>query len=229
MSETGPQPELMRALSRLVRGLALLFWGLPLTLVVSVQTARTHLLAPLGMLPPILANAILLYGLFQIGQFQRQEAVWRHALDRLKLLALVNLGLAPFLYWWKILPHVAHYRLAVAVLALSGLLFVVNLNLALQRLAAMLPDETLRLETRMFTTMNLYLLLATLLVVTFWTLLGNWQPLPPWLVPSLRFLERTGLVFLLLLLLLPIALTMTLLWKIKEVVLASVFAPGTRS
>ena len=34
MPEAPPNPELMRSLGQLVRGLSALFWGLPLTLVV---------------------------------------------------------------------------------------------------------------------------------------------------------------------------------------------------
>jgi len=107
------------------------------------------------------------------------------------------------------------------------LLWVVNLNYALQRLAAMLPDETLRLETKMFTTLDLYLLLSAMVLVAFWALLSHWPPLSAWQLLCLRLLDRVGLIVLLLLVLLPIALTMALLWKIKEAVLASVFAQGT--
>jgi hypothetical protein len=227
MSAAAPQPELMHSLNRLVRGLSALFWGLPVALVVCVQTARTNLYAQLGIVPPILANAMLLYGLVQLGCFRRQERVWQEALDRVKLLAVVNVGLSPFLYWWKMLPQVAHYRWAVVVLAVSGLLWVVHLNYALQRLAAMLPDETLRLETKMFTTLDFYLLLSALVLVAFWALLSHGPPLSAWQLLCLRLLDRVGLIVLLLLVLLPIALTMALLWKIKEAVLASVFAQGT--
>jgi hypothetical protein len=52
----------------------------------------------------------------------------------------------------------------VMVLTLSALVFLGSLNLVLRRLGAMLPDEGLRLETRQFTTLNLNLLFATLLL-----------------------------------------------------------------
>src|SRR5262249_16846409 len=155
-----PKAELMRSLRRLVRGLSILFWGLPLTLLVCVRTTVSEWLRPLGILPPILTTALLLYSLFQLGHFQKHERVWVHALDRAKLLAIVTLGLSPFVFWWNQLPQVPFYFLGVGVLMLSGLLFLFNLNFVLQRLAAMLPDETLRIETRFFTSFNLYLLVA---------------------------------------------------------------------
>ncbi len=215
----------MKSLGRLIRGLSTLFWGLPIALVVCVQTARTSLLGGFGLFPPVLANAALLYGLVLVGHFRPQERVWIHALERAKLLAVVNVGLAPFLYWWKLLPAVLHYQLAVAVMALTGLLFLFMLNLALQRLAAMLPDETLRLEARLFTNLNLGLLGATLLCTAVGLGILQIQTPPPWLVLGVNLALHFGLGFVLILVLLPLALTMSLIWKVKEVIFASVFSP----
>src|SRR5512141_2158103 len=113
MSETAPKAELMRSLRRLVRGLSVLFWGLPLTLLVCVRTMLSEWLRPLGILPPIITTALLLYGLIELGSFQRQERVWVSALDRAKLLAIVNVGLSPFVFWWNQLPEVTLYSVAV--------------------------------------------------------------------------------------------------------------------
>lgn len=224
MSELAPQAELLRTLSRLVRGLSALFWGLPLALVVSVQTAKTNLLGGMGILPPLLAHGLLLYGLSQIGEFQRGERVWRLAVHRSMVIAIVNLGLAPFLYWWKMMPQVLHFQIAILVLALGGLLLLLTLNQALIRLAAMLPDETLRLEARLFTTLNQYLLVATLILVALWVLLRQQTEMPPWFLTLWLLVHQVGLLVLLLLVLLPMALTMALLWKIKETILNSVFS-----
>jgi len=227
MSSPVAQAELMRSLGRLVRGLSALFWGLPLALVVSVQTAETNLFLPFREAPPVIANALLYYGLHQLAFFQPQERIWRNALDRARLLALVTLGLSPFLYWWKMMPHELYFRLAVALLALAGLLFLFNLNFVLQRLAAMLPDETIRLETRMFTNLNLYMLVAIVLLVASWAGLNALRPLPPSLVPVLYVLARTGPMVLLLLVLMPLAMTMAMLWKMKETILASLLAASS--
>ena len=43
------------------------------------------------------------------ADFQRQERPWRHALDRAQLLALVILGLCPFIYWHNKLPEQAFF------------------------------------------------------------------------------------------------------------------------
>jgi hypothetical protein len=106
---------------------------------------------------------------------------------------------------------------------MSGLLFLFSLNPLLVRLTAMLPDETLRLETKFFATVNRCLVLATVLVLLLYLLLGRMQALPHQLNELLNLLDRIGLWLILFLVLLPVAMTMALIWKVKEVILASVF------
>ena len=226
MTEPAPKAELLRSLGRLVRGLSATFWGLPLGLVIGVQTARTDWLRPFGVLAPMLAPALLLYGLWQLGHFQQQERIWSHAVERAKLVAFVNLGLSPFLFWWYKMPYVTLYSAAVSGLALSSLIFLCSLNQVLKRLAAMLPDETMRHETHVFTSLNLGLLAVTLLLLCGVFVILYLDPLP-----SLRYYvrglaDRGTLWFMILLVLLPLATTMALIWKIKEAVLTSLFNPN---
>ena len=82
MAESAPNPELLNALGRLVRGLSALFWGLPIALVVCFQTAQDGWLRPLGIVPPIVVTGLLFYGLGLLSHFQRQERIWRNALER---------------------------------------------------------------------------------------------------------------------------------------------------
>ena len=215
--------ELMRSLGRLTRGLSALFWGLPAALVIGAETARADWLAPLGIAPALATNALLLYGLWQMGSFQKQERPWRNALDRAQLLGLVNLGLCPFLYWHNKLPQEAFFNTAVFVLVLSGLLFLFNLNVVLKQLGAMLPDETLRQETRQFTVLNRWLLVALLLFATAYIVLMNDPRLPVRLGALFLWLNRFSFWGLTLFALLPLAMTMALIWKTKEVILDSVF------
>jgi len=115
------------------------------------------------LLPPLVATGLLLYGLWLLGSFQKQERPWRNALDRARLFALTNFGLSPFLYWWNRLPNHPFFGITVSVLALSSLLFLLSLNLVLQRLGEMLPDESLRIETRQYTALNRNLLVILLI------------------------------------------------------------------
>jgi hypothetical protein len=220
-----PQPELLRALGRLARGLSALFWGLPIALVVCVQTAKGDWLRPLGVLPPVLSTGLLFYALTLLGHFQKQERVWRVARERARILALINVGLSPFLFWWNVIPGQPLYDVMVDLMIVTGLLFLFTLNPMIGRLAAMLPDETLRVETRFFSHLNRYLLLFTLALMLAYYVMVQLDQLPPRLIHYLFAENGRGLWAMLLLVLLPLAMTMALLWKIKEVILASVFGP----
>ena len=121
------------------------------------------------------------------------------------------------------MPEVIHYQVAVALMVATGLAFLAAVNRVLRRLTAMLPDETLRIEARLFTNLNLGLLAGTLLlgaVAVAWLSSGT---LTGWPVPLARLMFHLGSAALLVMLLLPLALTMTLVWKIKETILGSVF------
>jgi hypothetical protein len=224
MPDPAPNAELLRSLGRLVRGLSALFWGLPITLIVCFHTAKADSLKAFGIVPPLVTTGLLAYGLWQLGDFQKQERVWRTALDRAQLLSLFNLGLSPFLYWWNKVPANTLFLVMVMLLAMSGLLFLGSVNLVLRRLGAMLPDETLRLETKQFTTLNLNLLFATFLLALAYIGIGQFHTLPLWLGTVVSVMERSSLWLLIGLVLLPLAMTMALLWKTKEVILDNVFS-----
>jgi len=225
MPDVSPSSELLRSLARLVRGLSALFWGLPASLLVDVQTARADAFKSFGLLPPLVCTGWLIYGLWQMGAFQKQERVWRSALDRAQLFGLVNLGLSPFLYWFNKVPASTFFLTAVLLLAVSGLFFLSSVNLVLQRLGAMLPDEALRQEIKQFTALNLNLLFTSLMLGILYAVLSQIPEakLPPSLIRLTIIFERTGLYSLVPLLLLPLAMTMALLWKTKEVILDGVF------
>jgi hypothetical protein len=223
MPDTAPKAELLRSLGKLVRGLSALFWGLPISLIVCVQTAQTQILHSLYVLPPMIVLSLLFYGLWLLGHFQRQERIWVAALDRAKILSLVNLGLGPFLFWWNQRPGEVFFVAIINVLGVTGLLFLSALNAVLCRLTAMLPDESLRQETRHFTSLNRFLLLGILLIDVLFFVLQRFS-LHVDLPINLDEIFGPGGGWLVMFLgLLPLAMTMALIWKIKEIILDSVF------
>ena len=144
-------------------------------------------------------------------------------LDRARIFSLIDFFLSPFLYWWCRVPGNTFFVVMVMLFAFSALLFLGCLNLVLQRLGAMLPDEALRLETKQFTTLNLNLLVAIILLALVYVGLARLPTIPLWLNTIAVVMDRGGSWFLLLLFLLPLAMTMALLWKTKEVILDNVF------
>lgn len=225
MTETNPQ--LLRSLGNLARGLSALFWGLPAALLVCVETAKADWLKPMGFFPALVVNGLIFYGLWQMTAFQKQERPWRAALDRAMLFALINLGLCPFIYWHNLMPEQPMFRYSVMLLTLFAVGFLFNLNLVLKCLGTMLPDETLRAETRQFATLNCWLLVLLLFCGVAYLLLLQ-IPHPVQAAGRLLILlnHASGLL-LIFFVLLPLAMTMALIWKTKEVILDAVF--GSRA
>lgn len=225
MPELAPNPQLLRSLGKLARGLSALFWGLPASLLIAAETARADWLRPLGILPLLAINLLLLYGLWQMSDFQKQERPWRLALDRALLLALVNLGLSPFVYWHNRMPGETLFTFAELLLALSGVVFLFNLNLVLKRLAAMLPDETLRQETRQFTALNRWLLVILIFFFSGFVWINNLPAATSTASLVNVWAGHFSGLLLIFFILLPLAMTMALIWKTKEVILDAVFGP----
>jgi hypothetical protein len=69
----------------------------------------------------------------------------------------------------------------------------------------------------------LSLLATTFILTLIYFALIQFQHLPRWLGILRAAMERSSFWFLILLVLLPVAMTMALLWKTKEVILESVF------
>jgi hypothetical protein len=229
VADLTPSPDLLRSLGRLARGLSCVFWGLPITLLASVPDVQTQWLGNVGwlarLLAPVAATGMMLFGIWELGAFQPQERVWQAARSRAQVVALLNFGLSPFLYWASQAPSVQYFAYAALLLHLCELLLLATLNSLLERLGAMLPDATLRAETRLFATVNRVILMLLLFgmvifqislrIPTIEQLLGRHWEVVAHSPNSLAFVLGPVLVVL--------ALTMAVTWKIKEVILQSVF------
>jgi len=215
--------ELLVSLRHLLRGVTSLFWGLPLALLLCVQTAVTNWLRGMGFVPAMVATGLLLFGVLEMGRFRRQAEVWQAALDRAKIFALLNFGLSPFAYFCNRFPSEIYYRQMVWIMAFAGVLFVFNLNRSLRHLAAMLPDQILREDTELFTTLNLGLTVTLVLVVLGYFTLQEVNRLPLLVIHALEAVDEHRRWLLIFFVVLPVAMTMSLLWKIKEIVLTGIF------
>jgi hypothetical protein len=220
-----PDSELLNSLRKLARGLSALFWGLPAALLISAHTARAEYLHPLEIIPALAANLLLLYGVRQMSGFQKQERPWRNALDRAWLVGFINFGLSPFLFLFNQMPWQEYFRATILLLAVSSLLFLFNVNILLERLGAMLPDETLRRDINFFTGLNRWLVGMFLLYISAGICISLYDPDLPHRFSSENWgnFVRLNVAVSFLLGLSPLAITMGLLWKTKEVIFDSVF------
>lgn len=219
--------ELLRSLGRLVRGLSLLFWGLPLACLAQLELAKFDWLGAAGAwscAPAVALNSALVYALGQLRRFQPQERIWQNALTRGEILAMINAGFSPFIYFWHRFPNVRYFAFSVGLLALTNLLFLIQVNRILQRLAAMLPDETVRAESKLFASFSIWLLAFVVAALAAWFGADTLCAESAGVRQALAVARLGGSGVILFLTLFPLALTMALLWKIKEVVFAGLFS-----
>ena len=233
-------PELMPSLRQLVRGLELLFWALPFALVVCVQEITSMQWASWGVLPLMLSMALLWFGASRLKFFQPQEGIWQGAVRVTEVLALVMVGLAPFLHWANMIPEQPaaaftaeqkHIIYSTGIFCAISIMFLINLNHLLTRLAAMLPDPILRADVRLFAVLNFILFVP--LLASLWGSQLSGQIFTVLQLNAPDFAQRIGTPMVisgflkaatLWIATLLIAVTMAMLWKTKETVLNGVFS-----
>ena len=235
-------PDLMPSLRRLVRGLEVLFWSLPFALLVCVQETMVSWWESWGIGPALAAMALLWYGTRSLGHFQKQERVWQGTVRFAQVLALLMVGLVPFLHWqqqitsdtmtWSSMSKAQqHVVYSACIFFTASMMYVLNLNQVLARLAAMLPDPILRADVRLFVYFNFGLFL--LLVIGLWmhqkadaVFLGLREFAPAFADSIGSYLGLAAMMKAAILgvATLVITLTMTMLWKTKEAIWNSVFS-----
>ncbi|MDA7618170.1 hypothetical protein OAE97_00815 [Verrucomicrobia bacterium] len=213
---------ILQSVGRLIRGLSALFWGLPIVLLSEAHPDLYARAREWGILLPLLTNALLLFGLKQVGTFQQQERVWTRSIDRAFLIGLLNLGLTPFLFFWHGFPDIPFFNLSVGLLFLCGLVYLFHLNFVLRRLAFMIPDETLRHDTELFSGLNRRMLSMMILAVGLYHLVWTMPSLPFPVLLLLKVIESNRPWLIVFMVVMPVAMTMTMVWKIKEILLDQV-------
>jgi hypothetical protein len=220
--ETGRDEGLLSGLSGVLRGLSAVFWGLPLALLAFARHFLGFWTTGYDLVLPPAAAGLLLFGLFRMSRFQRQERIWQRALLTAQMFALLVTGLAPFLYLWSRMPGIDLFSRAVLVLVGASLAFLVALTRALARLAAMLPDDTARADAALFHGLSTYVVAVLGAVGVTLYLRLHPIPLSDFLSIPRQPLGAGRQALLLLLVLVPVAMAMAVTWKLKEVVLAVV-------
>ncbi|MEE2714460.1 MAG: hypothetical protein VYD34_00460 [Verrucomicrobiota bacterium] len=239
-SPSSLNPDLMPSLRQLVRGLELLFWALPFVLLVCVQEMLSPEWESWGAMPLLLSTALLWLGASRLRYFKPEEYIWQSAVKITEVLALLMVGLSPFLHWIQILPELSasgytvgqkHIIYSTIIFCTASIMFLLNLNHVLTRLGAMLPDPILRADIKLFVTLNFILFLP--LLVAMWCcrlsdgLFGVLQHQAPGMAESigspasLEHFMKASVIWIATLI---ITTTMAMIWKTRESVLNGVFS-----
>ena len=240
MAASPLHPNLMPSLRQLVRGLEILVWALPFSLLVCLQEIMGFEWESWGVLPLLIAMALLWYGISLLKHFQPQEGVWQGAVQMTEVLAIIMVGLVPFLHWQHTIPDLPtaqyspaqkHVIYSIIIFCAASVMFLLNLNHLLHRLVAMLPDPILRTDIRFFVIVNFVLFLPLMLFMCLSSLslplynwFGQYYPELAQSIGNYLALENFLHIVTLWIATLIVATSMTMLWKTKEAVLNSVFS-----
>ncbi len=220
----------VQSLSRLIRGLTILFWGLPIMLLVCVRTSvkERFELQPLDFFIPIVISAILLVSVFFLGEFKKSEKSWEELLDRAKFFGIINLSLSPFIYWRLKVPEISAFSVAVWLFFVSNAFFLIIINRIIQQLTKMLPENTLREDAKTYGDLNQYMLIVLLIILILGYAGNGFKGLSLPVTDFLFLISRYYQWILTFVIVVPLAITMALLWKTKEVILIGVFVEACK-
>ena len=221
--------DLMRALGRLARGLSTLFWGTPADAGGAVETARTDSARFFGRAGHLrrrwFSAPCCGTGCAKCGTFRGRSASGsRRSIGR-RLFAIVNVGLAPFLFWWHRFPSVPFYVVVRGIPGGVGPALSHSTQPGAAAPERHAPDEMLRAGNQ--DVHRLQHLDAPggdgrlVPLHRIWTA----SQMPDIVLGSFHFRpQERGLWLALFLTLMPVAMTMALLWKIKEAIFTGLFA-----
>ena len=238
---TGPTPEART----LLRATAALLFGLPLALLMAVPGAMSqwfHMFFILvvqdlvtrgfwllDMLPTLGSMALLGYGVFGLGRINRDDPAWQSSVFHTRLTAILLCGMAPYLMWRDWIPHEDVFLFGAQTFAFVACVFVIQLNFILYRLARSLPNPVLESDTRMFSRLNLAMLMFILLLVVGYLAASRmqWFTTPGLLANLIETIDHQGSLLLTLLMLPSVATTLSMIWKTRQTVMTMVFDPSS--
>ncbi|MCX7871866.1 MAG: hypothetical protein N2487_01120 [Verrucomicrobiae bacterium] len=222
--------EFARSLSRLVKGLSILFWGIPVALVVCVKTSVKNKfeLQAIDFWGPITVTGLLLLSLFYINDFRKSEKVWTDLIDRAKFFGIINFALSPFVYWRLRVADVPSFTVAVWIFFISGTLFLLMVNRLIQQLSRMLPEHSLREDASVYGRFNQIVLRVLAFVLFLSFVIIHWKE--RFYFFSYQFWRALEVyqTYFSFITVVPVAMTMTLIWKTREVILNGVFSNACR-
>jgi hypothetical protein len=217
--ETGMNPQVpARDYVRLAQGFYFILVGLLLTVLMGAQLLILSEILPFA--EPFLGLGVLVttVGSWRLYQVRSLGALWHGRTRAVLLLAGLMVYFCPFLYLWRRVPDNAYLLANVFAFAAAGILYVIAFNRVVAVLAEILKRKDMALESRVFGTGNIGLLLLPFAgIVTYIVVNAVLQKTS--LLSEVRFVLSRANVLVIIVLLLPFSLTLSLAWSCKDAVL----------
>jgi hypothetical protein len=203
---------------RLGQGFYFVFWGLLVTVLMGAQLLMLSEIPPFAELFLGLGVLATTVGSWRLYQVRSLGDLWhRRALTTLALAGLM-VYFCLFVYLWRRVPDSDYLLTNVFAFGAAGILYIIAFNRVVAVLAATLRRKDMALESRVFGTGNIGLLLlpfagiVAYIVVSAVLQKGN-------LLSEVRFVLGRANLLVIIVLLLPFSLTLSLAWSCKDAVL----------
>lgn len=222
------RPVSAAALVRLIQGLYFVFWGLLVTVLVSAESVLLAWQSSFAEVVLAGGVAITVAGTWRLRQAGFAEhASWRRRTGRLRGLALLLAYFALLFCLWRRAPVNLYLQLNAVGFVATGIALLMMVNRTVTALAAVVGRPQLALESRLFTAANIALLLlpflAALSYLTVMVVARQTSPLDEFR----HLLQRVSLLVGMIVLL-PVALTLALVWAAKDSLLEELLSRDQR-
>ncbi len=221
--EATPAAQVSAAdLVRLTQGLYFIFWGLLVTVLVAAQTVV--LLWVRAFSEVFLAGGVVatLMGTWRLQQ-ARLHALpdestgpqWRNRVGRLRGVATLLAYFCVLFYMWRGVPDNFYLQLNAAAFVATGIVYLMMLNRTITTLAAFVGRKQMALEARLFTAANIVLLFLPFAAALAYIVLMAVLRQTSLLEEFRQLLQRISLLVAIVVLL-PVSLTLALVWAAKD-------------
>jgi hypothetical protein len=203
---------------RLTQGFYFVFWGLLVTVLTGGQLIMPIDMPPFAELFLGVGVVSVLIGSWRLYQVRSLGETWRNRMHWTLSLAALMTYFCLFFYLWRRAPESAYLLGNVLAFAATGIAYVIAFNRAVAVLAAVLGREDMVLESRVFGSGNVGLLLLPFAgIIVYILVMAIFQKSNP--LAEFRFLIGRANLLIIILLLLPFSLTLSLAWSCKDAVL----------
>lgn len=202
-------------LIRAARGFSCIFWGIPLSVVLFARGLDIRLLYGVRI-PAYILGVLLMYtGVIFLQRLGPISPGWQTRVREALLVLLIEVYLAPFVYWWRQMPSVIYYVANVVGLILITAWGLYLVNRISGELAKIVHNTTFFIESQI----SGWLSVVFILVPTVQSVLTSITRAIE--ADALKYFDFSSLFrntpkWIYAMALLPFTLSMAVTWKAKE-------------
>ena len=132
------------------RGFSRLFWGVALTAVLFFSQVQMEFFSGARLPAYFIGTVFQFWGLMTLRRAGRMSARWSFCIVLAVMLTLAEIYFFPFVYWWRLMPHIIFYTVNVGILAASVILVLYLINIIAADFFGHLALRGERLEARIY-------------------------------------------------------------------------------